>query len=89
MIMTGKSIHEKWIAHHENMSVTNIHPHTPLLYSKTRVWRVIPIFLILLENIDCGYLLASVRRFEHVPTINNLSPIYKNISFFSNEIFKF
>ena len=48
--------------HQENMSVKCIHPQTPLLYSKTGVFRGIPIFLFLLQNIDCGYLLERTRR---------------------------
>ena len=48
--------------HQENMSVKWIPPHTPLLYSKTGVCRGIPIFLFLLQNIDCGYSLEPPRR---------------------------
>ena len=44
------------------MSVQYIPPLTPLLYSKTGVCRGIPIFLILLQNIDCGYSLEPPRR---------------------------
>ena len=48
--------------HQENMSVYCIPPYTPLLYSKTGVRRGIPIFLFLLQNIDCGYSLEPPRR---------------------------
>ena len=41
---------EPW--HQEKMSIQYIPPYTPLLYSKTGVYRSIP---ILLQNIDCGY----------------------------------
>ena len=34
----------------------------PFIYSKTGVLRGIPIFFILLQNIDCGYLLEMPRR---------------------------
>ena len=72
--------------HHENMSMKCIPPETPLLYRKTGVCRGQPIFfLILPQNIDCGYSLEPPRR-DCVPTINVLSNNVKN-SFFSNEIF--
>ena len=37
-------------------------PQTPLVYSKNGVCRGIPIFLFLLQNIDCGYSLEPPRR---------------------------
>ena len=41
--------------HHDNMSVHYIPPYTPLLNSKTGVYRVYIFFLFLLKYIDCGY----------------------------------
>ena len=41
--------------HQENISVLCIAPLIPVLYSKIGVCRGIPIFLILLQNIDCEY----------------------------------
>ena len=38
----------------KQVRVTNT-PYTPLLYSKTGVYRSIHFFLFLLQNIDCGY----------------------------------
>ena len=37
-------------------------PQTPLLYSKTGVYRGINYFLISAQNIDCGYSLEPPRR---------------------------
>ena len=37
-------------------------PHTLLLYSKSRVYRGILIFIIFAHNIDCGYELEPPRR---------------------------
>ena len=50
------------MSHQENMSVKCVPPQTPLLYRKTGVRRGIPIFLILLQNIDFGYSLEPPRR---------------------------
>ena len=48
--------------HQENMSVKCLPPYTPLLYSKTGVYRGIPIFLIFVpKHIDCGYSLEPPR----------------------------
>ena len=44
------------------MSMKSIPPHTPLLFIKTGVCRGIPIFLILLQNKDCGYSLEPPQR---------------------------
>ena len=41
--------------HQDYISVYYIPPYTLLLYSKIGVCRGIPIFLIFLPNIDCGY----------------------------------
>ena len=41
--------------HQENMSVQCIPLLNPLLYTKTRVSRGIPVFLIFAQKIDCGY----------------------------------
>ena len=46
----------------KNMSVQCIPHGTQLLYSKTGVCSGIPIFLCLLQNIDCGYSLEQPRR---------------------------
>ena len=43
------------------MSVKCILPYTPLLYSKTEVYRGIHFFLIF-AHIDCGYSLEPPRR---------------------------
>ena len=44
------------VFHHANNSVKWIPPYTPLLYSKTGVYRGLYYFLLfLLNNIDCGY----------------------------------
>ena len=49
----------------ENMSVPCIHPYTPLLYSKTGVWRGIHIFLIFAPKHRLWILVrtASLRQF--------------------------
>ena len=48
------------------MSVKCLPPQTPLLYSKTGIYRGTPIFffffLFLLKNIDCGYSLEPPQR---------------------------
>ena len=49
----------KYIPHNRNYYTP---PYTPTLCSKTGVCRGIPIFLFLLENIDCGYSLEPPRR---------------------------
>ena len=46
------------------MSVKCVPPQTPLLYSKTGVCRGIPIFLILLQNIDYGYSLEPPEKVQ-------------------------
>ena len=58
------------------MSMKSIPPHTPLLYSKTGLYRGIPIFLIFFQNIDST---ASVLS---VPTIYVLSKNVENIKNF-------
>ena len=58
-----------------------IPPHSPLLYSKTKVYRVYLFFLFLIPNIDCGYSL------ERVPTINVLSKDIKKNQNVSTENF--
>ena len=44
--------------HHENKSVQRRPPNTPLLYSKTGVYRGIHFFLFLIQNIESGYSLT-------------------------------
>ena len=56
-------------------------PSYPVLYSKTWVYSGIPIFIILLQNINCGFSLEPPRRVR-VPTIYVLSIIIKNIKTF-------
>ena len=68
----------------DNMSVCFIPPYTPLLYSKTGVYRGIHFFLFLLQNIDCGYSLE-----QRVPSINVLSKNKKNIKKFHLKIIIF
>ena len=69
------------------MSVQFIPPYTPLLHSKTGVYRGIPFFfLFLLKNIDCGYSLEPPRR---VSTIYVLSKNKKNVKHFLLKIFIF
>ena len=46
------------------------------------------LFLILLQNIDCGYSL-SARRISHVPTIYILNKNKKNIKNFQLKMFNF
>ena len=49
--------------HHENIPILFWFPETPLLYSKTGVYKGIHyFFLFLLKNIDCGYSLEPPRR---------------------------
>ena len=50
--------------YHENTQILFWTPNdeTPLLYSKTGVYRFTLIFLFLLKNIDCGYSLEPPRR---------------------------
>ena len=59
-------------------------PRTPLLYSKTGVFRGIPIFLIFAPKHRLWVLVrtASARRFKRVPTIYVLSKNKKNINIF-------
>ena len=54
------------------MSVKCIPPYTPLLYSKTGICRGMPIFLVLLQNIDCGYLLEPPRQEPVLTSTHNL-----------------
>ena len=61
------------------MSMKCIPPHTPLLYSKSGVYKGIPIFLFLIQNIDCGYSLEI-----YVSSKNK-----KNIKIFLLKIFNF
>ena len=35
--------------------------HTPLFYSKPGVYRDTHIFVILIQNVDCGYLLVTCK----------------------------
>ena len=64
---SNKYIDHKTVAkirdfHQENES-GNEYPLIPHFYiSKTGVWRGIPVFLILLQNIDGGYSLKPHRR---------------------------
>ena len=51
-----------FLTHHENMPIYFWPPQTPLLYSKTGVYRGYIIFLLLLKNIDWGYSLEPPRR---------------------------
>ena len=60
------------------MSVKSIPHHTPLLYSKTVVYRGIPIFLLWVQDRT-----ASPRQFYLVPTINVLSIYIKKIQLFT------
>ena len=46
---------DSMIHHQDNMSVCFIPPQTPLLYSKTGVYKGIHYFLIFALNIYCGY----------------------------------
>ena len=62
------------------MSMKCIHPHNPLLYSKTGVCRGIPIFLIFAPK---------HRLWVRVPSINVLSKYYKNIVFSQRNQFQF
>ena len=57
--------------HQDNMSVCFIPHYTPLLYSKTGVYRGIYYFLILLYNIYCGYSLEPPQ--SSVPRLYILS----------------
>ena len=49
-------------SHHENMPIWFWPPETPLLYSKTGVYRGVHFFFISAQNIDCGYSLEPPRR---------------------------
>ena len=73
------------------MSVKCIPPYTPLLYRKTGICRVIPIFLIFAQKHRLWVLVrtASARRFLRVPTIYVLSKNKKNIEIFQLKIFNF
>ena len=50
------------IFHKESKPVKCIPPYTPLLYRKIGVGRDRPIFLFLIQNIDCGYSLEPPRK---------------------------
>ena len=73
------------------MSVKCIPPYTPLLYSKTGVYRGILFFLIFaLKHRLCVHVrTASLRQFKRVPTINVLSKNKKNITIFHLKIIFF
>ena len=62
--------------HQENMSVKCIHLVFNSCIVKLGFTGVLLIFLILIQNIDCGYSL------ECVPTINIFSKTIKNIELF-------
>ena len=70
--------------HHENMSVQCTPPYTPLLYSKTGVYRGKHNFLIFALKHRSWVLVrtASMRRFKRVSTIYVLSKNKKIINFF-------
>ena len=44
------------------MSMKSLPPHTPLLYSKTGVYRGYLFFLFFVPKIDCGYSLEPPQR---------------------------
>ena len=73
------------MCHQDNMSVKCIPPYTPLLFSKTGVFRGITIFSYFFLNIDCGYSLEQPL----IPTIYVLSKNKKNFNFFQLKIFNF
>ena len=54
----------------------NVYPYTPLLYSKTGVYRGLQYFLIFAQNIDCGDTLEP-------PQISSFSS--ENFRFYSRE----
>ena len=68
--------------YHDNMSVLYIPPYTPLLYSKTLVYRCIHFFLIYAIKHRLWVLIRTAsmrrRRFKCVPTINVLSKNEEN-----------
>ena len=66
-------------------------PYTPLLYSKTGVFRGIHFFLIFAPKHRSWVLVrtASLRRFSRVPTIYVLSKSKKNITIFHLKIIIF
>ena len=74
--------------HHDNMSVQWTPPYTPLLYSKTGVYRGELVFLIFALKHRLWVLVrtASVLRFFRIPTIYVLSKNKKNITFFHLKI---
>ena len=77
---------------HDNMSVLCIPPYTPLLYSKTGVYRGLHYFLIFALKHRLWVLVrtASPRRFKHEPTINVLSKKKeKNLTIFRLKIIIF
>ena len=53
---------ETHIFHKENKPVKCIPPYNPLLYRIIGVGRDRPIFLFLIQNIDCGYSLEPPRQ---------------------------
>ena len=69
------------------MSVKYIPPYTPFSWGFTWGFTgVYLFFLVLIQNIDCGY---SLELFYRVPTINVLSINVKNIKIFPMKIFIF
>ena len=58
---------------------SRIPPYTPLSYNKTGVCSDIHIFIILLQNIDCGYLLELPRRGGSNVYLQSMSKNKKNI----------
>ena len=81
-------LHVTSTIHQENISVTCIPPphRTQHLCSKTGVCRGIPIFLFLLQNIDCGYSLEPPRRGgSYVYT----QSMFEKYHFFSSRNFHF
>ena len=80
--LRGLSLSRKNVClHHENMPILIM---TPLLYSKTGVYRGINYFSYFCSNIDCGYSLEPPRRggSNEYPRSMFLSRNMKNIRLF-------
>ena len=86
------SMKHSYSPHHENMPVSFWPPWTPLLYSKTGVYRILHcFFLFLLKNIDCGYSLEPPCQdgSNKHPQSMFWAVIWKISEFFYLKIFSF